>query len=475
VALLGTALASLAPPYSAVAAERASPNSADRMIFWSSCRELLGMTNADLDRWAERGVAAFSCNSQWLADLGGSQHFAGDLHALNGKQYGLEIALRGSRLAQRARHRGIDLYLGFYLANQRNARTPLVEWFDDQGWSEIVLPRVRSLAAAAHALGFAGISLDQELYPQADGRQTASWSWDYPGNTHSEQAVREEVRVRGAQLMRAMLEGFPNVAILAYASQFPDTWEEVVQAEVNGIQDAFGDAVHIDLWDGITSVDGYRSIRFLNAIFYKTTHIRDASWDDAFAYEFSNLFAMLSRRLSNWSRAADKIYESPFVWISSGSTNFEAARPPDEVRQQLAAARRWGMGRAFANYTSDNLETFDYGRYIAAMHAATHRGVVDQRPPRLAVTDVDRSDTDLVVAGTASDDFAVRVVRWRASDGRAGAIPMSWTGGSDPADGSRGWVRWEAKIPLVDSPGRIEITAEDIHGLTRTRSVTASS
>ena len=34
--------------------------------------------------------------------------------------------------------------------------------------------------------------------------------------------------------------------------------------------------MNLDLWDGLTSVDGYRSINFLNAILYKTTHVDDA-------------------------------------------------------------------------------------------------------------------------------------------------------------------------------------------------------
>ena len=46
--------------------------------------------------------------------------------------------------------------------------------------------------------------MDAELYPQHGGR-SATWSWHYPGNTHTEAEVRGEVEQRGKQLMQAML------------------------------------------------------------------------------------------------------------------------------------------------------------------------------------------------------------------------------------------------------------------------------
>ena len=221
--VLALAVTSFVLPDRAVAADTPAPNSANRMIFWSDCGEIVSLSNADLDRWAARGVTAFSCNSQRLHGLGGSAAFTGDLAALHGKQYGLQRVLVDSQIAERGRKRGIDLYLGFYLSSLDNVRTPLAEWFDDRRWKKTVLPQVRDLALAAHALGFAGIALDQELYPQRNNQRTASWDWNYPGNTRSEQEVREQVQARGSELMQAILQGFPDVEILVYASQFPDT------------------------------------------------------------------------------------------------------------------------------------------------------------------------------------------------------------------------------------------------------------
>ena len=57
--------------------------------------------------------------------------------------------------------------------------------------------------------GFAGLAIDQEIYPEVGGVTTASWEWDYAGNSHSEAEVRAKVRQRGRQLMRSMVQGFP--------------------------------------------------------------------------------------------------------------------------------------------------------------------------------------------------------------------------------------------------------------------------
>ena len=91
---------------------------------------------------------------------------------------------------RRAREGRLLLYLAFYAVNYYNARTPFAEWFDDRGWSQDVLPRVRELAAAAKSMSFAGLAIDQELYAQAGGAATASWSAHYPGVNHGDSVVR---------------------------------------------------------------------------------------------------------------------------------------------------------------------------------------------------------------------------------------------------------------------------------------------
>ena len=60
--------------------------------------------------------------------------------------------------------------------NFQNTRTPLRDWFDDAGWKNDVLPQMAGLAGAAKLLGFDGLALDQEMYPQVGNIVTASWS-----------------------------------------------------------------------------------------------------------------------------------------------------------------------------------------------------------------------------------------------------------------------------------------------------------
>ncbi len=188
-----------AKPSAGASASRA--NSADRMIFWSGCSDLVSMTDANLRTWASRGVGGFSCNVRSLFGLGGDQRYTSDLTKLHGKAFALERALHKSDIVKRAHELGLKLYLGFYFANSDNPRTPLAEWDDDQSWTGTVVPQVRNFAAAAHSLGFDGVAVDQELYPQRGGRSTASWDWDFRGNRRSEKEVRALAVRRGAQII----------------------------------------------------------------------------------------------------------------------------------------------------------------------------------------------------------------------------------------------------------------------------------
>ena len=384
--LVAVSIGPLASGGSVATAGGIAPNAADHLLVWTGCDSLVQLTDAQLDKWRDRGVDAFSCGVQRLAGMGATHQFTGNLDALRGDQYAGERTLRDSHIVERAKKRGMKVYLGFYFTNAFNDATPLVEWFDDAGWSRTVIPAVRGIAAAAHALGFAGLSFDQELYFADRQAGTTTWDWSYPGNTHTEAETRTEVRKRGEQMMRAILGGFPDVDILAYHTKFPETFDELVQEQVNRNYRAYADSVQIDLWDGLTSVDGYHSIRFLNATFYKIPHL--GTWETAYTYEYNRLFAVLSRRLSNWDYAAGRIFESPFVWINAGTRPFEAARSPEHVREQLLVAPSLGDG-AYARATTRTarLEGFDYGPYESAMRAASRPGVVDRDPPVVSVAE----------------------------------------------------------------------------------------
>jgi hypothetical protein len=474
--LIATSFATNGDRAAAATASR-SPNSADRMVFWSGCADLINMKQSELVRWHTRGVDGFTCVFGPLWGSGGAHRFTGKLNAVSGKAYDWQRYLRISKIATRAHKLGMKLYLGFYFSNTLNAKTPLGEWFDDASWTQTVLPEIAGVAGAAKALGFDGLAVDQELYSQNDGRLTATWDWDYPGNTHTESEVRSQVKTRGAQIMETIVAAFPKVEILAYDSLFPDTWDELVQEEVNGKEASNREFVFINLWDGLTSVSGYESIQFVNAVFFKTFHI-GTSWDNAYTYEYNRLYAMLSQRLSNWAEAAGRVSESPFVWISNGSTDFEVAQDPDYVTTQLAAARRWGMDRSFTNYTYDNLKTFDYEPYVAGMQAASKPAVVDDVPPRVLVDQPspEAGSTEITVSGTATDDQAIRVVRWKTDDGKTGAATMEWESRGDPDAGWSWKMNWKADgVPLHPGVNRIEVSAEDIKGLFAISTVTVTN
>jgi hypothetical protein len=473
--LRSTDYSDVAEPGGTSASEAGPPadpsNSANHMILWAGCDTVPSLTDAQLDVWRARGVTGFACSTRQLRGLGGSQDWTADVSGdLSGAAYDVERAIRDSHIVERAARRGMRMYLTFYLANLNNTATPLADWFDDRGWTEAVLPRARELAAAVRALGFVGVGLDQELYAQIGNVSTATWNWQYPGNTHNEPDVRAKARQRGAQFMQALVTGFPDLEVLAYATLFPETWEALIQKQVNGTANAYADSVQIDFWDGLTSVDGFRDVQVLDAIFFKSTQIAGDDWDLALRYATNSFFAVASRRFSNWNKVSSRVFYSPFGWISEGSSAFEKARDPDYVARQLAAFRRWGMNRMFAVYTYNTLETFDYGPYEAAMREATKAGIVDNQPPDIMVAPTRRSGSGstsvIQLSGTATDNFAIRAVSWHTS-ASSGSAELTFASKSESsATDATSRMTWTADVPLDGGVKSIEIEAEDIKGLT---------
>lgn len=426
---------------------------------------MASLSDVELDQWRARGVSGFVCKIPYLRGLGGANDFTADPGvSLAGPTYTLQRQLRDTRIVARAAARGIRLWLGVGLGNYYDSRTPLAEWFDDSKWSNTVVPKMKEFAGAARALGFAGIAFDEEPYPGSSG-QEATWEWQYQGNTHSEAQVRAMVRNRGEQLMRAIVGASPGVNILDYWTYFPESWEELVREKINNIPDAEANKVQVNFWDGMTSVEGYGSVTFLDAIFYKTVHLGGASWDTALQYDANRTLAYLSRHLSNWAYASTRIAVTPFAWIDAGpNPGFEAARPPADVERQLSAFRRWGMGGLFANYAYADPRKFDYSPYVPALLAAAAPGVVDSSAPAIAMGSVVRSGPWAILTGSARDDMGVRSVRWSTATGDRGAAPMVWTVESgDYKVGYRWRMEWSARVPAA--PGEpITLTVEDLKG-----------
>jgi hypothetical protein len=411
------------------------PNSADRIILWTGCNELVTVSDDQLDQWKQRGVRGFVCQSGMLD--------APKLPALE----------RRIKAAPIGRRRDFDLYLGFYSTSPTNNRAPFADWFDDTAWRKRVLPAVNDLAAAARRLHFKGVAIDQELYDT----RGATWSWRYPGNTRAEAATRAQVARRGEQLGQTIQKALPGASIVAYDTQLTGSWEELAQAKVNNVANAFGSDVQIDFWSGIAAARGYRAIYLLDAAFYKTPLVPGASWDEAARYNARAASATLSRHVGDWAYAADRVQVSPFAWVDAGPSDYERARTPVEVAAQLQAFRRWGAGRTFGNYAYGSLRRFDYAPYDDAFKAATTPGDVDTQPPVL-----NAAATGL--RGTAGDDSAVRVVRWR--DERGDESIARLTPDTSSADASA--VDWT----IAGSPrGHVWVRVEDIKGLATTAQV----
>ncbi len=445
----------------------AASNSAPRLIFWVNCEhDVVGMSNEQLRSWKGRGVDGFVCMVGRLGGLGGDQEFTGDPDAhLSDRQYRLQRELRNSRIVERADARGLKLYLGVYLANYYNRATPLLEWFDPD-WHDKVLARVGELAAAAKLLGFSGLAFDQELYPQQGGAADATWAWDYPRNTHSEAQVREQARRRGAQVMHAIVGSFPRAELAVYSAFFPGDWREVVNNVVNGLIDVSSKRVDIDFWDGMTSVRGYKAIRFFDATFYKTPHL--GTWDTALTYLENNVYATFSQRFSNWRYAWSRVHVAPFAWIDDGpqpKPAFDDPRSAAQVAEQLSAFRKWSAGGEFANFAYRRIAAFDYSPYYGAMRAASAPAGPPGPRPTLEISDAARAGGRITVQGIANDDLAIRAVRWSDGRGHRGVARLDWEILSGDYRSDYRWqTRWSITAPVRKRAGKLFIQAVDVEG-----------
>ena len=445
-------------------------NSADRWLVWARCERVVFMTDDQLDDWRDRGADGFVCQAGDLVGIGGSRDFSAPAEPPSDQEFDLERQIIKTDIVARASQRGLDLYLGFFAVNRGGSEpTPFADWFDDTAWDSRVLPAVERFARAAKALGFVGLALDQELYPLNDGK-SASWDWDYAGSKRAENEVRTKVRERGAQIMDRLVAGFPDVELLAYYTYFPETFSALVQEQVNDNAEAYQDSVQLEFWDGMSGAPGYDTITLLNALFYKAPH--RGTWNAALRYQYNSLFALLSREFTNWDVAYDRIGESPFAWVSDGETSFEVARPPAAVDEQVRAFAEWGMHRTSANYAfGDTLTEFDYDRYEASMSDASKPAVVDDEAPELEVDDPDPDGDQMTITGTATDDHAVRYVRWMNERGDSGMARMEFEildGGLN--DDFTYEMRWRADGVPTDG-GQVTVEAVDIKGLRRTKSV----
>ena len=101
---------------------------------------------------------------------------------------------------------------------------------------------------------------------------------------------------------------------------------------------------------------------------------------------------------------------------------YDDARPPSYVQTQLTAVRKFGMGGGFANYHhGGGLTPSWYAPYADIMRAAATPGNVDSTRPTLHA-----AATAGKIQGTAHDNLAVWVVRWRDNLGGRGVAELDF-------------------------------------------------
>jgi hypothetical protein len=112
--------------------------------------------------------------------------------------------------------------------------------FDDAAW-QITVDNWRAMARAARDAGFVGIFFDNEEYKG----QWLNYPEDYVNPTHTLEEYREQTRLRGTQIMDAVVAEFPEVVFLVYHGPYlsePKTPLEVIagQAPPGDVSDLSG-------------------------------------------------------------------------------------------------------------------------------------------------------------------------------------------------------------------------------------------
>ena len=167
--------------------------------------------------------------------------------------------------SSRASALGMKLYLGFYLANIENPATPLADWFDDAGWNPAgaapgrrvggrgPAARLRRARARPGAVPPGG----QRRPPPPGGSATPGTPGHRrrdPPDGHRPGPAADDDHPPG--LPRGRAPGLrarcsPAAGRSWSSRRFTDT--------------DLGRIAHVEFWDGMTSVDGYRAVRFSDA------------------------------------------------------------------------------------------------------------------------------------------------------------------------------------------------------------------
>jgi hypothetical protein len=333
-----------------------TPGNAHQIIFWMNSDWAKALTNTQLDTWKANGLDGLVFSAGFLMGAGQQVGRVWTGNATNRdtlSQHDYQQSIHDTAIVSRCQARGIECYLGGYLANTSNSLTPMIEWFSDASWTSTAIPAFTNFAAAAQLEGFDGIALDGEMYASTGG---ATWERGYSGNTQGESATRAKVKERGASVMTAILAQMPAATIINYRSEFPGNWRDVAH-QLNGNSALWTDSLMRNFWDGMSSVTTFEAIYFFDEWFYKTLWFppgAQTGWAARMEDNYDAYYGSIFPAWEAWATVQSKLFVSPFIWIDNGSDSDEAALSTVNFEEQIEAAHDWGTGGKFGNFCFRN-------------------------------------------------------------------------------------------------------------------------
>jgi hypothetical protein len=347
------------------------------LVDWGS-GDYLRYSDAQLAGLVKLGVTGLVVGFGWLPD-----------HGLGGTA--AQWTSIPDDFSSRCRKAGITkLWASFEPADYNDPKTAFGDWFDDALWKNAVVPALTFVATTLRAKGWTGIAFDDEMYPGVNN-QWPTWSWDYPGRTHSEAEVRAQARLRGQQIAGVFAAQFPGAELITYHDYFGDAtnygYHSVLEHIVNRepLNQYARNEVKVNFYDGLTSVPGALSRLTIGdaSFYYGATLGGGMTMNDRQAMQFaaSGTKAYLQRTLTN---KAVNVFVEPMILLGpsngDGPATVNSAMTPGRALVVAKAARAASTGGIVINYSPGDVND------LAAV--ANFTGDVVNGVPRLKNADL---------------------------------------------------------------------------------------
>ncbi len=257
---------------------------------------------------------------------------------------------------------GLDVYLSFALVNYWNAKTPMIDWFDapDQHgshWADFT-DSVQTAASRARALGCKGLALDTELYPSNGG--SATWAWDYPGNTRKHAPTMVMAQARGVEFGQAIQTGFPGATIVIYLSEhsmLPRLYLDELLTSIN-LPNLTARLVVLPFMRGLVSACD--TVIFLDSTFYKPPDVLNGPYgDDADGGWTRSLVATTTGFAA--LNLGTNAFISPFIWLDGDGGPYNTPTPAATFKAFQPAVMAAAQEGVYGIFQYAN--TFDYSAF----------------------------------------------------------------------------------------------------------------